>query len=122
MRRNLSFLLLILCSNLHAEVPITPAANFGGGLNVKTVASDIEENESPDMSNMINDLYGGSLKRYGSRRFISQAISSNPITSGYRVYQSTGNSILRALMVSSGDRIYVTTTTPPSWVTIASGN
>lgn len=104
------------------EIKISPSANFGGGLNVGTIASEIADNESPDMNNMISDLQGASFKRKGSRRYISTAISTNPITSMFRAYASTGTNVKKVLLVTSKDRIYKSTTDiSPFWVNISSG-
>lgn len=107
---------------VYGATQITPLVNFGGGLNVKTVPSLIEDNESPDMSDIINDIYGVSFKRDGTKRFIDQAISSHPINSLFIAYASTSNRNIRAIIMTNKDRIYYASTTiSPSWILISSG-
>lgn len=88
-------------------VPQQPI-NFGGGLNVGFESSFIADNESPDMNNLVNDLQGSLVKRNGSRRWNQQAISTNPINSTFRIYVSSNDYYLRALLLTTRDRVYYT--------------
>lgn len=117
-----SFSLLVLGRILYANPIVTPSADFGGGLNLKTACTDIAENESCDMNNMLNDLYGASFKRNGSKRYIDLALSTNPINSIKRVWISSNNVTYKALIATTADRIYYSTNdTNPGWVLVSSG-
>lgn len=121
--KRLSSILFILASSVAwAEVvPPTPPSSFGGGLNIRTIPSDIDDIESPDMSNMVNDLYGASSKRNGSRRYYSQAYSSQPFNSLHRIYTSSGTGYVKSLIATTGDRIiYSTDDVNPSWIVLSS--
>jgi hypothetical protein len=99
-----------------------PPIDFGGGLNLKTAANQINDNQSPDMSNMINAQFGASVKRNGSKRYIEQAISSNPITGLYRAYASSGTAVKKALLATTWDGVFVSTTEDvQNWVRIVTG-
>lgn len=115
----LAFIFMFMVSNLLAKNETTPSANFGGGLNIKTIASEIDDAESPDMSNMINDLYGASFKRNGSKRSIDQAFSSNPVNSIFRFYQSTGTEFRKNLFVATGKNVVRSTSDAgPRWLIV----
>ena len=119
----LLFLITIIPSLLYGamESKISPSANFGGGLNIKTAASDIEDTESPDMSNMVNDIYGASMKRGGSKRYFAQSISSFPVTALYKAVMTTGTVTKEALIMANRDRLYYSTSDiSPQWICISS--
>ena len=80
--------------------------DFGGGLNIGAQPSQIADNEAADMQNMINGNLGEASRRNGSRRWNTQAISTNPITSIHRVYVSSNNTSLKATIFTSGSNIY----------------
>lgn len=117
----LSILLFLTGGILNAAYKETSIINFGGGLNVKTIATDIEDTESPDMSNVINDLYGASFRRNGSDFYISQSYSTNPITSLYRAYVSTLTETKRTIMSTRDVIAYSTNDVNPVWITVSSG-
>lgn len=113
---------LLLPSIALAAPTETPKINFGGGLDAGTVCSDIADVDNCDSSNFINDVNGAIFKRSGSKRYISQATSSNPITSLYRAYVTTNTVPYKALIMTSKDRIYYSTKdVRPDWVLISSG-
>lgn len=95
----------------------TPPLSFSEGLNLKSDQTQIGDNESPDMSNMINDIFGSSMKRNGSKRYNFTAISSNPINSLYRAYISTQGEVRKALIFTSKDRILISTTEAGQFIT-----
>lgn len=112
--------LILTNSNCFSSASIeTPSVDFSGGLNLRSDQSQIGDNESPDMNNLINDIYGSSKKRNGTKRYNSVPISSNPINSIYRAYVSTQGVLRKALIATSGNKIYISTTeTPPHWTAL----
>lgn len=108
--------------NVKAQLQPTNVVNFGGGLNIKTAATEIADNESPNMSNIISDVHGASFKRRGSEKFVEQAISSFPVLSMYRAYGSTGTVFKKALIIANNDSIYFSSKDiSPQWLKISSG-
>src|SRR3990167_3488291 len=83
--------------------------DFGGGLNLGVQPSAIADNESPSMSNFVNDIQGAAVKRNGFKRWNTQSISSQPINSFFRVYSSSNDQYISALLLTTKDRIYYTT-------------
>lgn len=122
MKRCLAFFSLIMVPSLSFSAPQeTKRFTFGGGLNVGSVASEIGDDESPDMVNFVNDRQGASFKRNGSKRYISQAISSNPVNSLFRAYVSTRTEVRKALLMTTRDKIYYSTDdVNPSWILVSS--
>src|SRR3990167_4707629 len=122
MKKFLLFLLVLPSLAQAVKFENTPSVNFGGGLNIKTAASEIGDTESPDMSNMVNDIYGASSKRNGSKRYINQSLSSGAVSSLSKVYVSSNFDIRSEVIISCNDKIYVSTDdNNPSWITVASG-
>lgn len=111
-------LLLLLPTTIRAAAVVSPPGNFSGGLNQSAAESDILENETPDSNNMVNTLTGAAEKRRGSRLFISQAVSTNPIASLYRAYgSSVSGQVVSAILAATLDRILVSTGgANPLWV------
>mgnify|MGYP001610842306 CR=1 FL=1 len=112
----------IECADPQAVGPI----GFGGGLNLYTIPTDISDDESVDMCNCVPLLNGSAGKKGGSKRYIEQAISSQPFTSLYRAYFSSGTNINRVLIGVNGNKIvYSTDGVNPMWLngisTITSG-
>lgn len=102
--------------------PVGPY-NFLKGLNVQTIASDIDPSESPDLCNCVPTLNGAATKRNGSTRLISQSISSFPVTALYRAYASTVTQVFKNTIAASNDKIIISTDDlNPKWITISSGN
>mgnify|MGYP001609138190 CR=1 FL=1 len=96
--------------------------SFGGGVDYKSDCSEIRNDRSCDESNMISDYLGTAFKRNGSKRYITQAVSTNPVNSTIRVYQSTGATTKKALIMTSWDGIYKSTgDITPYWIKIDSG-
>ena len=93
------------------------------GLNLKSVPSSIDDGELSDVNNMINTLSGSIESRLGSKRFISQSYSTNPIVSLYRAYASTGTNVKKVFMATTFDRIvYSTNDASPQWITLSSAH
>src|SRR3990167_5859750 len=109
MRRFLYSIPLFLMSNLLTAPLESIRFPFSGSLNVGTVCSEVDDGDACDSSNMINDVQGAIFKRNGSRRYNSIPASSQPITSLFRAYASTGGAIYKALLMTSGNRIYYST-------------
>lgn len=104
------FILLALslfsaCTPSYAELDlnVTKTYELNGGVNLKDQPTKIADNQSPDMTNFISDD-GSTYVRNGTRRFNTTALSTNPITSMYKGYSSSGKSIF---IVTSADKIYV---------------
>ena len=115
------FFMLMFSSELLAEPIELPPISFGGGVDYKTACSDIRDDRACDSSNMISNLYGTAFKRDGTRRYISQAVSSNPINSIFRYYQQNGTEFKKAIIATSRDKMYKSTSdVVPFWVIIAS--
>lgn len=123
MKRNSFFFSLLLSLNLTLVLgvdKVTPPGNFGGGLNIKNLCSEIGDDETCDSSNMVSDIYGASSKRNGSSRYVSQAISTNPVNFLARIYASTGATFGKVTVAASGSNLYYSTDNA-SWVIISSG-
>lgn len=104
------------------QAVFTPPQKFSGGYNPATVASEIPDADSPDCSNVINNLYGEISKRFGSVRYIDQAKSTNPFVSLYRIYVSTNAESKKALIGTTRDLILQSTSDVNGfWVPITSG-
>lgn len=63
----------------YAELSIV---DFSGGLNVRDAATELQENESPDLMNVVIDERGGVTKRLGYSRWNAAALP-NLVTYGY---------------------------------------
>lgn len=96
---------------LKAEVQEIPPITFGGGVDYKTDCSDIRDDRACDSNNMISDYLGTASKRFGSRKYIDQAISSVAVKGLYRAYYSTGSTIYKATIMINNGTIYADTTT-----------
>lgn len=103
--------------------PVGPI-NFSGGLNLASLATLIPDQDSSDLCNCSPSIVGAMAKRNGSKRFIEQAISSNPVTSIQRVYSSTeSNKVVKSFIGASYEKIFVSTDdSRPQWVVISSAN
>lgn len=120
--KNVKFLLafMLIPSSLFALEPVGPI-NYGGGLNVGTIPTDIPDKDSADCSNMVSDRNGGINTRNGSKRFVSVPISTNPITSLYRAYASTGAGTNKFTFATTADKIaYSTSDVSPVWIMASS--
>ena len=96
---NVFFLLFMMfqATLLMAEPTSIGPINFGGGLNLQTVVTDIGDNESPDMCNCITNFDGSVSKRFGSEPYVRQPVSSQPVSNIYRAYASTGQEYRSAI-------------------------
>src|SRR4051812_13358903 len=94
--------ILFLSGALYAAQPlITPPANFGLGENLRTTPSEIDQGETPDSNNMVNTVTGAVEKRQGSRFYIPQAFSTNPIVSLYEAAGSTVDAIVHKVIFAT---------------------
>lgn len=121
MKKYTLFLFIFLINSIcfASKIIETPSIDFSGGLNLRSDQSQIGDNESPDMSNLINDIYGSAIKRKGSKRYNYVSISSNPINSLYRAYIATQGVIVKALIATSNNKIYISTTESiESWISL----
>src|SRR3990167_7937582 len=84
------FLPLLMVTFAYSEpVPIGPIS-FSKGLQIDKLSTLIDDEGSPDLCNCVPSTLEGSLsKKNGSKRYISQAMSSSPATSLYWAYSST---------------------------------
>lgn len=92
---------------------------FGKGLNLASVVTQLDSEESPDLCNCITEESGSTSKRFGSKRLVEQAFSSYPVTSLYRAYSSTGSKKLIATMRDAV--VYSTSDTNPQWIVASTG-
>lgn len=120
MRKLLASIFLLLTSQLHSAPTEVPKITFGGGLNLGTVCSEIDDTETCGSSNFINDVQGAMFNRNGSKRYIPIATSTNPVNSLFRAYVSTNSLPYKALIMTSRDRIYYSTD-DVTWITVSSG-
>ena len=104
--------------------PIGPI-DFGGGLNLSVPGTMIADNEAVEICNCEPGALSGAMsKRNGSKRFINQAYSSNPITSMQFVYASSGSLNFSGLIAGTRDRLIYSSqpfSASPFWTTIATG-
>src|SRR3990167_58593 len=105
----LVFFLSLSFATAQEQVVITPSVGLGQGFNVGTIASEIEDTESPDMSDTINDSYGMITNRNGNKRYIGQALGTHPVTSMFMAYASTATDVKKALLISNRPSIYKST-------------
>ncbi len=114
---------LLAFSLVWAEpTPIGPIG-FGKGIDLLHTPDTIDDQASPDMCNCLSTLQGAAVKRNGSQRYISQAISSFPVTALYNAYASTSGPVSKALVAANRDKILISTdTNNPSWIILSSNN
>src|SRR3990167_5230024 len=117
-----SIFFLITPSISFSEIkPIGPF-NFGGGLNLQSDKTLIADDQSPDMCDCVSNTDGSLDERYGTERYISQAISTYSVDGLYRFYASSGPSQKSGLIAISGNQIMVSTSDKnPVWVSHSSG-
>jgi hypothetical protein len=85
-------------------------------------ATDITDNRAVDAQNMIGNVFGSASKRNGSERYISQAISTQPITGLYRASLDQGTTTKKVLLMTTWDRIYASTSDiAPVWKLLKRG-
>lgn len=114
----------MLPMSLFAEIIPSKTYDFSGGVDYDSIPTAVALNRSPDMSNLIGDRNGAAGRRNGSKRFIDQAISTNPVNSLYSTYltSGTGGSVIKCLFATSGNMILLSTRTEPyNWVILSSG-
>ena len=110
------------CSPAFAATEIRPPINFGGGVDHAHTPTDIADNRAVDAQNMIGNIFGSASKRNGSKRFIDQAISTNPIASLYRASLDQGTSTKKVLLMTTWDKIYISTSdASPVWRMLKTG-
>ena len=103
-----------------ATIPTNPV-DFGLGVDYKNICPDVDDRRACDSLNMVNDRHGAAIPRGGSERYIDQAVSSQPMTSLYRAYISTGSGTIKLMFAATGNKILISTTDfKPFWVVITS--
>ena len=117
------FVTIIAATNvLSAPQPYGPY-KFGEGLNLIDVQTEIKDGESSNMCDCMPYIVGTVSPRFGTSKFVDQAISSWPITSIARVYRSTGSSIKKHTLVTAKDMVfYSSSDTNPFWTVLSSNN
>src|SRR3990167_1541259 len=108
----LAILTLFLASIIHAAPELLAPIGFGKGVNYSRDCKDIADDEACDSSNMVGDRRGSASVRNGSKRLISQAVSTNPFTALYRTVITTAGVPINVLIGVSGDTIYYSTSNP----------
>jgi hypothetical protein len=87
-----------------------------GGLNNKYAPMHINDDQSPDLMNVVFDELGAITKRNGYTALNAAQIDGNPITSMFGYYQSNGT---RTLIATSGTSVYKWTSN--AWQSIKTG-
>lgn len=106
--KKLLFLIPFLCiSALKAEPQISQEFNFSGGVNYSLLETDIDPKQSPDMCNCISDPIGSATPRRGTERLFSQAVSTYPVTSIYKIYSETSTE--KSLLFINKNTLYIST-------------
>ena len=103
----LATLTLFALSYLKAAIPTNPVSFLG--VDHLHGCIDVADNRACDSQNMIGDSLGSASKRQGSKRIISQAVSSAPMTSVFWAEIDKGTYTKSVLIATSGSRIYVST-------------
>ena len=96
--------MLTLC---YGEPQISQEYNYAGGLNINQLATDIDPRQSPDLCNCVSDPVGSAKPRNGTELVFSQAVSSYPSTSVYKIYAETSTE--QALLFLNKNSVYYTT-------------
>lgn len=107
MKKIFAFLVLLLPGVIYAEPQLSQQYDFSGGLNLNQLATDISASQSPDMTNCVSDPIGSARPRNGTERVFSQAVSTFPVSSVYKVYADTSTD--SALLFTNKNSIYYTT-------------
>ena len=113
----LFLVLLFIPSLVQAQPRAVGAIGFGGGLNLQTAVTNIEDDESPDMCNMVTNLDGSASKRFGSEPYINQPLSSQPVSGLFRAYSSSGADYRSIVLAIIDNRIvFSSNNANPVWV------
>lgn len=113
-------LIFVPCLVWGAET-ITPPVTFGG-VDRANVPTEVADNRAVDCQNVVGDIVGAVSKRNGSERYITQAVSTNPITSLYRASVDVGTYTRTALIMATSNSIYVSTgDIAPVWRQVRGG-
>jgi len=115
-------LFFLSIQTLNAQVQSLGPINFGGGVNYQVTATDLPDNQSPDMCNLVPNLDGSLSKRFGSELFIEQPLSSQAVSALYRAYATSGTAtIVKHTLAVIGNKIVVSTsdTIPRQWVVLS---
>ncbi len=116
MKKYLFLALFLFCGAAHSAQTVTQPVNFSGGVDYYSIPTEVADNRAVDMQNLVGDLQGGVKKRNGSSRFISQVKSTNSINSLYWASVDVGTGSFNALIMTTADKIYVSTSTSsPLW-------
>lgn len=110
--KSLKYLFFLFCTMpciAYGAITQTTPINVTGGVDYSAPATEITDNRAADAQNMLPNVLGKISHRQGSDRFISQAISTNPINSLYRASVDLGTTTKRVILASTWDRIYVST-------------
>lgn len=100
----------LLAAFSYLKAAATPTAPIGfRGVDHLHACPDIADDRACDARNMVGDAVGTASKRGGSRRIIRQAVSSSAMTSVYWAEVDKGTYSKSALIGTSGQRIYVST-------------
>ena len=117
-----SLIILCLAQSAWCATSVTTPVNFGGGVDHSRNCTDIRDNSACDSQNMVGDIFGSASKRDGSERYVGQAISTHSINSLYRASIDLGTSSVKVLLMTTWDRIYVSTSDgSPVWRVLKQG-
>jgi len=119
----LSILAVLSCAtSAWCATSITSPINFGKGVDHAKACTEVADNAACDSQNMVGNIFGSASKRNGSVRYIGQAISTHPINSIYRASLDQGTTTKKVLLVTTMDRIYISTSdSAPVWRLLKKG-
>lgn len=112
MTKRLFFLLMIALSSakLYGAPTLKVPVNFERSVDFSRDCKDIADNAACDSSNFIGDRNGSIRPRYGSKRVISQAISTQPFSALFSAcISSSTEKAFNVTIGVSGDSIYIST-------------
>lgn len=118
------FLTLVFCLWASvAQAILTPPVPFTGGVDHTNIDTEIADFRAKDCQNVIGSNQGSISIIDGTERFINQAVSTNPINSLYWYSVDRGTYIKEALLMTTWDRIYVSTSpsSNPVWKLLKKG-
>lgn len=117
-----SLMLLSLPAKSYGAGQVLQPIPFSGGVDYTHICSEVSDNRACYAQNVIGNIQGSITKCGGSERFISQAISSHPFTSLYRISVDRGTQTHKALIATTSDRIYKSTGGPANVWTLLRQN
>lgn len=110
--------LFLASTTIHAAPELLTPIGFGKGVDYTRSCTDVADDAACDSSNMVGDRRGAAWVRNGSKRLITQAVSTQPFTALYRTVITTAGIPINVLIGVSGDTIYYSTSNSISHLSI----